>query len=487
MLRRKTTKRHKALERTPSDPPQADEAAVRVTTIDAKLSAEAARAPSRHEAATAPREDDSTSGTDEHGDINTDLVSIIDLIELERIVREGSGGEALSDVAELSGHLEAIDLGAVDLDATTLLMNDEEELFRSTPLERGASIEAAKELAELVASMNAHSAELATGGADRGSLEAETLETLGVEAVDLAGLHDSLYGHEGEIDATANDEPPAGRLQCDGGGSKAASAPGGALHHQRAAGIFQQMAFTRVPERPTRPVFATTTENVYAAAPPDEMGAVYTHHSLGRSTMPPRPSPRPAEHQASGGDKTDAPAARNARGRKEWAADEDAFILSQVEAEGTKWRLIAAKLPGRSDDAVRNRWKRLSSEQHTATGVVAGGTSADLVKTGDRVADALGCFDVGPSGDCEQQHLAKPKATTPRERLAWSRMEDAEIVNGVQAHGLKWGLISQSLPGRTAHAIRNRFHRLQMLQAEQAAAAGNLLRPPSQVARAARA
>ena len=37
------------------------------------------------------------------------------------------------------------------------------------------------------------------------------------------------------------------------------------------------------------------------------------------------------------------------------------------------------------------------------------------------------------------------------------------------------------MPGRTAHAIRNRFHRLQQLQAEQAAAAGNMLPAPSPI------
>jgi len=45
--------------------------------------------------------------------------------------------------------------------------------------------------------------------------------------------------------------------------------------------------------------------------------------------------------------------------RKEWSADEDALIRNGVERLGCRWRLIAAQLPGRSDDAVRNRWSRL--------------------------------------------------------------------------------------------------------------------------------
>jgi hypothetical protein len=60
----------------------------------------------------------------------------------------------------------------------------------------------------------------------------------------------------------------------------------------------------------------------------------------------------------------------------------------------------------------------------------------------------------------------------------YAQAEDAEIVRCVQTYGLKWGRISQNLPGRTAHAIRNRFHRLQQLQAEQAASSGQALPEP---------
>jgi len=45
--------------------------------------------------------------------------------------------------------------------------------------------------------------------------------------------------------------------------------------------------------------------------------------------------------------------------RMVWTSKEDHIIESAVSCYGHKWRKIAALLPNRSDDAVRNRWHRL--------------------------------------------------------------------------------------------------------------------------------
>jgi hypothetical protein len=42
-----------------------------------------------------------------------------------------------------------------------------------------------------------------------------------------------------------------------------------------------------------------------------------------------------------------------------WTRHEDATILRTVREVGNKWSHIAAQLPGRSDDAVRNRYIRI--------------------------------------------------------------------------------------------------------------------------------
>ena len=42
-----------------------------------------------------------------------------------------------------------------------------------------------------------------------------------------------------------------------------------------------------------------------------------------------------------------------------WTVEEDLLILQLVERYGRKWSKIAACLPGRTDNGVRNRWNRM--------------------------------------------------------------------------------------------------------------------------------
>jgi len=137
------------------------------------------------------------------------------------------------------------------------------------------------------------------------------------------------------------------------------------------------------------------------------------------------------------GKETPTVAGRNALERKEWTAEEDAFIRHGV-ATNKGWSSIASQLPGRSDDAVRNRWKRLR----------------DLTDVPPPQPP--------PADGANAAQLAAPAKPPKRkgDRVTWSRAEDAVIIGSVHAFGHKWGLIAKLLPGRTEHAIRNRYQRL---------------------------
>ncbi|KAL1522701.1 hypothetical protein AB1Y20_017677 [Prymnesium parvum] len=111
--------------------------------------------------------------------------------------------------------------------------------------------------------------------------------------------------------------------------------------------------------------------------------------------------------------------------RKEWAASEDEAIRKGVEQLGMRWRAIAAMLPGRSDDAVRNRWARLRN------------------------------------AGCKPLTVPRVKRDGAEQRQSWTREEDAVIQSSVAEFGHRWNRIAERLPKRTEHAIRNRWHRLQ--------------------------
>ena len=132
------------------------------------------------------------------------------------------------------------------------------------------------------------------------------------------------------------------------------------------------------------------------------------------------------------------PAAPPTHERRHWSSVEDDLILVYYEKHGAKWRDMARVLAtetrcSRSDDALRNRHYRLTAHSDET----CSSTSSDSV----------------PSA-------RKP---VPR-RVSWSQSED-ELILGSLAKiddRFTWQRLSELLPSRTTHAIRNRASRLFM-------------------------
>uniref|UniRef100_A0A6V4F7L6 Uncharacterized protein n=1 Tax=Prymnesium polylepis TaxID=72548 RepID=A0A6V4F7L6_9EUKA len=176
----------------------------------------------------------------------------------------------------------------------------------------------------------------------------------------------------------------------------------------------------------------------------EELLAIVAHH---RSAPNPTAGGSPASVTATSGEGGKAAgkgdSGRNGGERKEWTNAEDEAIRGAVAAHGCKWRVIAAMLPGRSDDAVRNRWSRLKS-----------------LESGMPLPPPP-----PPARKLSTDGGGKPERVRP-ERVSWSRTEDETILQSVHEIGTKWHKIANRLPGRTDHAIRNRFHRLQTMYAD---------------------
>jgi len=140
--------------------------------------------------------------------------------------------------------------------------------------------------------------------------------------------------------------------------------------------------------------------------------------------------------------------------RKEWTGEEDRIIIESVTKLGGKWRHIAHMLPGRSDDAVRNRWSRLREQVHPLEPAAVAKPPASARRSRSASAERDDAAHESEGRKCDGK--------TPR--LGWTPAEDAIIEASVNDLGHRWLLIAARLPGRTDHAIRNRWFRLQSMR-----------------------
>jgi hypothetical protein len=198
--------------------------------------------------------------------------------------------------------------------------------------------------------------------------------------------------------------------------------------------------------------------------------------------------------------------------RRAWSAEEDDTIRACVQQMGMRWRMIAPLLPGRSDDSVRNRWKRLKEEADAAderAGRRIGSTSGFAYDDdGARYGGSTSARAPKRAASSELSAAAAAKRSAPAtkqpprqaamkrsydrdddveaggeggQRVSWSSYEDQVIVRAVQELGPRWCAVAARLPSRTDQAVRNRWNRLQQRARVQARTMLNAfqMRPPT--------
>ena len=194
--------------------------------------------------------------------------------------------------------------------------------------------------------------------------------------------------------------------------------------------------------------------------------------------------------------------------RKSWSMEEDATIRACVASMGMRWRLIAPHLPGRSDDSVRNRWKRLREEDgedvpdgaSASAAAPSGGASrwgGGVPPTDGRhgganrnsgatrsVSTRYAAGGVGGGrsvsqrrddeeyGGEDEDDKGGRSGAERQPRVSWSAHEDEVIVRAVRELGPRWCAVASRLPSRTDQAIRNRWNRLQQRARVQARTQG---------------
>lgn len=120
---------------------------------------------------------------------------------------------------------------------------------------------------------------------------------------------------------------------------------------------------------------------------------------------------------------------------------------------------------------MRNRWNRLKADKTEACGTV-----------GQAEGGAAAGGTTGAPPVAAKRNSSSSEGASKPERVSWTRAEDETILQSVQELGHNWNKLAERLPGRTDHAIRNRFHRLQtMLDDKQREYATQHQRPEPQL------
>ena len=167
-----------------------------------------------------------------------------------------------------------------------------------------------------------------------------------------------------------------------------------------------------------------------------------------------------------------------------WTHEEDLKVLDGVSRYGQSWAKIARDLPeSRTDDAVRNRWHRLMSEQRRHESLVAVSNGAGEVAGEEVEEEPEPEEDDASSLPPKKRRAMKGTKVSPKPRPRtennceaaggaylgagskngdmWTPEEDNIIDMAVRMQGLTWKAIAKLLPGRTESGCRNRWVRNQ--------------------------
>jgi hypothetical protein len=131
-----------------------------------------------------------------------------------------------------------------------------------------------------------------------------------------------------------------------------------------------------------------------------------------------------------------------------WRKEEDLAILAIVH-----WSRVSELLPGRSMDAVRNRWVRNTKLKTKST--------SDESWTNERTLNEV-YMGICRRAGSEALPLSDEEASPDTDDASrfWTKEEDEALLEASQLVGLQWRKVAERLSGRTDSSVRNRYRRL---------------------------
>ena len=123
-----------------------------------------------------------------------------------------------------------------------------------------------------------------------------------------------------------------------------------------------------------------------------------------------------------------SPAGRKGRELQQWRPAEDQLIMEGVARHGTRWAAVAQDMPGRSENAIRNRYHRLKGAERARQAAQIAGVTG-----GGYRCRKCGVFK---RGHVCLETPSSPGGGSPRKRLSGDISADAPQVKVVRiSHG----------------------------------------------------
>lgn len=149
-----------------------------------------------------------------------------------------------------------------------------------------------------------------------------------------------------------------------------------------------------------------------------------------------------------------------------WLLEEDELLRKVLEELGgasaevhSKWSTVASRIPGRSAKQCRERWC-YNLDPSICKGPWTGAEDEILISSHATLGNRWAHIASKLPGRTENSVKSRFKSLARAQKRAWSPEEDAAILRMHHKVGCKWAVIAELLSNRTKNAVKTRYRTL---------------------------